>query len=149
MFDIREMLSSKYALSNQWTTFCKECRGNLVFDPHTNELICCSCGRVSESREIGESFFAGLSSHGMENESALGMTYDFELPTIIGDERFDAHGRGVQESFELSRLRKLNNFTISKDSKWRNLTKGMDEIRRITEMLNLGYATAERAYQIY
>ncbi len=148
------MVNRQYLLNDESAYICKMCRGKLVMDPSTSERICSTCGTVNEVQESNHPVFQSPLSLGSEtqmplSDSALGMTYDLNLPTVISNKSTDAHGREIQGNYEMSRLRNLNTFTIYNDSKWRNLSKAIDEIRRITDMMGLGNVVAERAYQTY
>ncbi|MCL5069161.1 MAG: hypothetical protein M1368_12545, partial [Thaumarchaeota archaeon] len=120
---------------------CRVCHGKLTYDPNTDERICSTCGVVSEVPGTYARF--GISNpspydteYNRNNHSAV-MTYDIDLPTVIDYKNVDAHGRGITQSYELHRLRQLNDFTISRDSKRRSLSKAIDVIKRAAELLEL------------
>jgi transcription initiation factor TFIIB len=75
--------------------------------------------------------------------------YDTGLPTFIDKKNRDASGKQIISSPEMERLRKLNRFIITNDSKTRNLNKAGREIQRITEILGMNSLIAERANYIY
>ena len=129
---------------------CKMCRGDLTYDPNTGERVCTSCGVVSEVSGTCPRFYVSNSFEGTDrNNPSSAMSYDIDLPTVIDHKDVDAHGRGLAQSYELHRLRQLNDFTISRDSKRRSLSKAIDVIKRATELLNLSDAVADVAYEIY
>ncbi len=147
------MLSTQDTLSETYLSICKNCGGRLVCDPDTNESVCGSCGTVCESADTP---FASLGSWSpgaiprpIAAETAHKMTYDIDLPTVIGNRNVDARGNGIYDSYELNRLRKLDNLMISRDSKRRSLAKAIETIKRATEMLGAGDGVAEAAYEIY
>ncbi len=148
------MLSTQETVYETDSALCKFCRGRLVYDPDADERVCCSCGMVSENVGTHFGFSSSSRSFGLNvrpdaAESASSMTYDIDLPTVIGSKNFDAHGNGIRDSYELSRLRKLNNLTIYGEPKRKSLSKAIDTIRRATEMLGVGDAVGDVAYEIY
>lgn len=144
------MLSTRNAMHQTDLLICGMCRGKLICDPDAGEIICPSCGAVSESNaKLSTSWSQGYGSGLTGTDSSYKISYDFELPTVIGSGNFDAHGNGIPESYELSRIRKWDNRTLSRDPKRRSLEKAAATIRRATEMLGVGVAVAEAAYEIY
>ncbi|HXU96307.1 MAG TPA: hypothetical protein VFP45_07730 [Candidatus Nitrosotalea sp.] len=126
---------------------CISCNGKLIVDLEKNEKICSTCGIVIEHEfdhhpgyELG---------HSSNNEPTSSMMYDISLSTLIDKKNVDVNGKQIFGSFEMEKLRRLNKFTISNDSKIRNLNKAMTDIRRITEILGFGNSIAERASYIY
>lgn len=127
---------------------CLSCTGKLVFDVEKDEKICSNCGIVTGSDADfttgdGTEHFAG------NNEPTSSMMYDISLSTLIDKKNTDVNGRQIYGSFEMEKLRRLNKFTISNDSKIRNLNKAITDIRRITGILGFGNLVAERASYIY
>jgi len=144
------VLSNQRTITSPEVSCCRLCRGKLTYDPNTGERVCCSCGVVSETPGISASYFSGSFSSGLEIvESLSNIEYDIDLPAFIDTKNVDAHGKGIRESYELYRLRKLNNLTISRDPKRRSLSKAIETIRKAAEMLGLSDAVAEMAYEIY
>ncbi len=88
-----------------------------------------------------------------ENENFDGptssMMYDIGLPSFIDKKNVDASGKQISHYSEMEKLRRLNKFTMSHDSKTKNLNKAVREIRRITEILGMAPSIAERASYIY
>ena len=148
------MLVSKITNVERESTICRFCRGNLVSDPNSGERICCSCGIVSEVTTGSIQYFSGslelgLQTEPLDSDPVSSMMYDIDLPAAIDARNVDAHGRGIYSGYELSRLRRLNSLTITRDSKRKSLSKAVDIIRRVVEALSLGEAVAQRAFQIY
>jgi transcription initiation factor TFIIB len=126
---------------------CIACSGKLIFDLEKNEKICSTCGIVIENEfDHHPSYELG---HSGNNEPTSSMMYDISLSTLIDKKNVDANGKQIFGSFEMEKLRRLNKFTISNDSKIRNLNKAMTDIRKITEVLGFGNLIAERASYIY
>jgi len=125
---------------------CISCRGKLIFDLEKNEKICSSCGIVTEYDSDHQNYDA---EHSSNNEPTSSMMYDISLSTVIDKKNVDASGKQISGGFEMEKLRRLNKFTISNDSKIRNLNKAMTDIRRITGILGFGNSIAERASYIY
>ncbi len=136
-----------------YSAICRVCRGRLICDPDTDERVCSSCGMVSEGAGNHFGFSSSYSSFTLtrpdSTESSSSMAYDIDLSTVIGNKNFDAHGNGIRDGYELSRLRKLNNITLCRDPKRRSLAKAIDTIKRATEMLGVGDSVGELAYEIY
>jgi transcription initiation factor TFIIB len=135
-------------------TTCPSCKGNLVSDMERGEEICSHCGMVLDARfDAISSESVGFFSAGTENENFKKptslMMYEIGLPTFIDKKNVDSSGKKIQEYYEVEKLRRLNKFTISNDSKTRNLNKAIREILRITEILGMSPSIAERASYIY
>jgi transcription initiation factor TFIIB len=77
------------------------------------------------------------------------MAYDLHLHTLIGRDDRDAEGRPIQSGYEFYQLRRLNNSTISRNSKISNQMKAMVEIERATTKLGLSPAVSKEAQEIY
>jgi transcription initiation factor TFIIB len=75
--------------------------------------------------------------------------YDLHLHTLIGSNNLDANGKRIQSNHEFDQLRRMNNFTISRDSKISNEMKAMGEIDRITSTLGLSGLVAKEAQEVY
>ena len=132
---------------------CASCNGGLVSDIEKNERFCSNCGIVA--RQNYDSVDPQIHALG-EFDSTLGpqdptstMMYDISLSTFIDKKNVDSSGKQIRGYAEMEKLRKLNKFTISNDSKTRNLIKAMKEIRKITEILGMSTLIAERASYIY
>ena len=129
---------------------CTVCNGKLVSDLDNGEKICSSCGIVTKDdhgsyyNETGSSTTSTIKT----GEPTSLMMYDIGLPSMIGSKNVDANGKHFHNP-EMEKLRKLNRFTISDNSKTKNLNKAVGEIRRITEIIGLNTLVAERASYIY
>ena len=130
---------------------CTVCNGKLVSDFYNGEKICSSCGIVTRENQ-------GLSLNETDSSSTTNATnndgptslmmYDIGLPSIIDSKNIDANGKYIHNP-EIEKLRRLNKFTISSNSKTKNLNKAISEIRRITEIVGFNALIAERASYIY
>ena len=132
---------------------CKYCRGTLVYDSKNGEQVCAVCGVVSDTPKL-YSEYTGWSDHQFvpsrdRDSPSTTMAYDMDLPASIDYSNVDAHGRNLPKSYELHRLRQINNFTLSRDPKRRNLSKAIDVMKQAAQLLNLGAAVVENAYRIY
>jgi len=133
---------------------CPSCSGKLVSDLDRGERICISCAVVIDERShTGNSSDANFTPTYLENENmneqTSQMMYHIGLSTVIGKKNVDAFGKQIRGHSEMENLRRLNKFTISNDSKTKNLNKAIREIRRISEMLGISHSVAERASYIY
>jgi transcription initiation factor TFIIB len=141
------MLAETMARSRRESVVCKECRGEVLFDSDSGEQVCSVCGVVSTPS------FAAYSpidqARQLHEEPETRMVYDVHLHTLIGNERTDANGRYIQQSHDFDQLRRLNNSTISRDSKISNQMKALDEINRLTEALGLSNLVAKEAQELY
>lgn len=126
---------------------CISCMGKLIFDLEKNEKICSNCGIVTEHDSDNHQNYD--LEHSSNSEPISSMMYDISLSTIIDKKNVDASGKQISGGFEMEKLRRLNKFTISNNSKIRNLNKAMTDIRRITGILGFGNSIAERASYIY
>jgi transcription initiation factor TFIIB len=147
------MFSVYMSLENNLSNFdgstCPTCIGKLVSDADKGERVCSNCGIVIEQNFETGSMFSTYPENGDVKEPTSLMMYDMWLPTFIDKKNVDASGKQIQGYHEIEKLRRLNKFTISNDSKARNLNKAIREIRRITEILGMSTSIAERASYIY
>jgi len=124
----------------------------LIFDVNTDERICNKCGVVIPScDEFLHNVTCANAKDGdqLVTESlANNMMYEISLPSFIGQRNIDANGKQIRSS-TFDKMRRLDKFTLANDNKMRNLNKAIREIRRITEILGLKTAVAERATYIY
>jgi transcription initiation factor TFIIB len=130
------------------TTHCKECRGELVFDPETGENACGMCGVVESSTpELSGMPVEAVVSGRAQPESNL--LYDLQLHTLIGGQDVDANGHRVGAELGFGHLRRLNNMTISRSSKTSNELKAVSEIGRIVDSLKLPSSVGIQAQELY
>ncbi len=139
-------------LLNEEHVTCPSCKGKIILDHEKGEKFCSNCGIIVNAfhgfdETNHKEFFANIENSGLE-PTAL-MMYDTGLPTFIGKKNVDASGKQINSPPEMERLRKLNHFIISNDSRARNLNKASREIQRITEILGMNSLIAERASYIY
>lgn len=133
---------------------CPSCKGKIVSDIDRGEKFCSHCGIVIDeclhSANSGNmDFFSAYHENENTNEQTSQMMYHVGLPTLIGKKNVDAFGKQIRGHSEMENLRRLNKFTISNDSKTKNLNKAIREIRRISETLGISQSIAERASYIY
>jgi transcription initiation factor TFIIB len=148
------MLANHEATTTDDPILCTVCNGQLICDPDTGEEICGNCGIVvRENIEIAAErrafTFEEMDKRYRTGEPTSLMMYDMGLSSFIDNKNIDANGKQIQGYSEIERLRRLNKITVSNNSKTKNLTKAMREIRRITEILGIGTPVAERAAYIY
>jgi len=130
---------------------CTICNGRLVSDFDNSEKICSMCGIVmrddhgSSVNEIDSSSTTNITKN--DGPTSI-MMYDIGLPSIIDRKNVDANGKHIHGP-EIEKMRRLNKFTISGNSKTKNLNKAINEIRRITEIIGFNALIAERACYIY
>ncbi|MBI5697544.1 MAG: hypothetical protein HZC29_03410 [Thaumarchaeota archaeon] len=135
----------------QSQTTCTACDGALIFDVHTDERICNKCGIVMPAcDEFLHNVTCNQTTPLQTSVESLAnnMMYEISLHTFIGKKDVDVNGKSTK-SFHMEKMRKLDKLTITNDNKARNLNKAIREIRRITEILGLKSAVAERAAYIY
>ncbi|SMH71420.1 transcription initiation factor IIB [Candidatus Nitrosotalea okcheonensis] len=147
-------MSLQNVSTNSDDTTCPSCKGKLVSDLDRGERICSHCAIVIDERFHSANsgnmdFFSTYRESESTNEQTSQMMYHVGLPTLIGKKNVDAFGKQIHGHSEMENLRRLNKFTISNDSKTKNLNKAIREIRRISEMLGISHSVAERASYIY
>jgi len=133
---------------------CPSCNGKLVSDLDRGERVCSHCAVVIDERFYSANsenadFVSTYTENENTNEQTSQMMYHIGLSTLIGKQNVDAFGKQIRGYSEMENLRRLNKFTISNDSKTKNLNKATREIRRISEMLGISQSIAERASYIY
>ncbi len=131
---------------------CAVCNGKLVFDFDNGEKICSLCGIVTRDNHDSSlneiSLSSTTSNVTMNDGQTSSMMYNIGLPSIINSKNVDANGKHIHDP-DIEKLRRLNKFIISGNSKTKNLNKAIGEIRRITEIIGFNVLIAERAYYIY
>lgn len=128
---------------------CTVCNGKLVSDLDNGEKICSLCGIVTRDNHGSSHNETDSSTSNTKSvEPTSLMMYDIGLPGIIDNKNVDANGKHFHNP-EIEKLRRLNKFTISGNSKTKNLNKAVGEIRRITEIIGFNALIAERASYIY
>jgi transcription initiation factor TFIIB len=141
------MLTERMVAVQRKFAVCKECRGELLFDPDSSEQICAGCGIVSEPSYVP--YYPSSLNHEINEEPESKMVYDLHLHTLIGNDNTDANGRHIRLSSEFDQLRRLNSSTISRDSKISNEMKALNEINQITQSLGLSTLVAKEAQDVY
>ncbi|HJT09546.1 MAG TPA: hypothetical protein VJ771_02060 [Candidatus Nitrosotalea sp.] len=132
---------------------CPTCKGKIISDVEKGERICSICGMVRDSYfdtiHLENSPFTSNVMNENSNTPTSLIMYDIGLPTFIDQKNVDVNGKTIPGRSEFEKLRRLNRFSISNDSKTRNLKKAVKEILRITEILGMSPSIAERASYIY
>lgn len=145
-------MSAEPYLKDVEEDICPSCKGFLISDIERGERICSSCGVVRGSQfdsiHSQSSSFLVSDPDSFKTPTSL-MMYEIGLPTFIDKKNVDANGNALQSNSDIEKLRRLNKFAISNDSKTRNLKKAIKEIMRITEILGMSPSIAERASYIY
>jgi transcription initiation factor TFIIB len=141
------MLAERMAEVQRRSSVCRECRGELLFDPDSGEQVCAGCGIVSEPAYAP--FYPSSLNHEINEEPESKMVYNLHLHTLIGNDNRDANGRHIRLSNEFDQLRRLNSSTISRDSKISNEMKALNEINHITQSLDLSSLVAKEAQDVY
>lgn len=141
------MLAERMTVVQKKVTVCRECTGELLFDPDSGEQICAGCGIVSEPSYAP--YYPSSLNHDINEEPESKMAYNLQLHTLIGSDKTDANGRHIRLSSEFDQLRRLNSSTISRDSKISNEMKALNEINHITQSLGLSAIVGKEAQDVY
>ena len=132
---------------------CKECHEKLVFAEDNGEQVCNHCGVVSDRPNFSFShspdYIAAMTNSTPREQPTSRMMYDLNLPTVIDSEDFDANGKRIQRSYELTQLRRWNIYTISRESRRNNEVQAMREIDQIVGAVGLPNSVAREACEIY
>jgi transcription initiation factor TFIIB len=125
---------------------CVECGGQLILDPESGEDICRTCGVVRTTWD-GPMYELGNSWTQQGAEVSSNLMYDIQLHTLIGTA--DSNGVKTGQNHDYERLRRMNLFTITRDSKIDNGMRAMNEINRVVAVLGLSNSVAREAQEIY
>jgi transcription initiation factor TFIIB len=136
--------------------FCKECGGELIWDPDSGEVVCRSCGLVVADHVVstGPEWKAfTLEEHQERDRVGPPVSfsiYDKGLSTTIGGVSRDARGKRIpnERKFEILRLRKWQAMSTVNNSE-RNLAQAMSELDRLSDSLHLPHAIQEKAAVTY
>jgi transcription initiation factor TFIIB len=139
------------------TTVCPECEGQLVVDEEHGETVCADCGLVVEEKEVDRGpEWRAFDSAERDSKSRVGapttkMMHDKGLSTNIGWQDKDAFGRALssKQRRQMQRLRTWNERFRTRDSKERNLKQALGEIDRMASALGLPENVRETASVIY
>ncbi len=140
---------------SDFSTYCVECNGELIFDPVRGEQICSNCGFVQETRifDLGPEWRAYDSAEEQSRSRSGGpisfMKPNLGLKTEISSKNRDGIGNSLTSDKRrlFYRLSKLHNQEV--DPKQRNLKTAMYEIRRICSCLGLKNTVAELSARYY
>jgi len=139
-------------------TKCPECgSGNLVEDYDRGEIICQSCGLVTNDKVMDRGpEWRAFTKEERESRGRVGvpMSYsmhDKGLSTVIDRINRDAYGKQlpIATRLEMLRLRKWQIRTRVHSSIDRNLAQAMAELDRLTDNLHIPAQVKERAAVIY
>jgi transcription initiation factor TFIIB len=132
---------------------CNECHGPLVLAEDTGEQICRVCGVVSdiasEPMSYSPDYVATVTNSTSRESPTSTMMYNLNLPTVIDKRNFDANGRKIQGTYELTQLRRWNDYTISGEPKRNNQVKAMRDIDQIVRAAGLPDSVSREACEIY
>ena len=146
------MSAGEQVASETRRNFCAECLSDLFWDPENGEQVCGKCGTVSPSTP---DLTVYVPQSGSRQESAAPvdpmksiLERELNLSTLIDGSDIDARGKQLASNHELKQLRRLNTI-VSWDSSNRRLSRGLEEIERLSDLLGVNDAVARRAYEIY
>ena len=139
------------------TTTCPECEGNLITDTEHGETVCSECGLVVEQDSVDRGpEWRAFDSSERDSKSRVGapttnMMHDKGLSTNIGWQDKDAYGKSLssRQRQRMQRLRTWNERFRTRDSKERNLKQALGEIDRMASALGLPEDVRETASVIY
>jgi len=139
------------------TTTCPECEGNLITDTEHGETVCSECGLVVEQDSVDRGpEWRAFDSSERDSKSRVGapttnMMHDKGLSTNIGWQDKDAYGKSLssRQRQRMQRLRTWNERFRTRDSKERNLKQALGEIDRMASALGLPDNVRETASVIY
>src|SRR2546425_973549 len=156
-------------------SLCSLCRGVVITDSSSGELLCSSCGVViKEKLETSSPMWRSFSITDYDDKARAGFPSSLQiddtgLSTYIGasspqarstkhaDSESDPHEKekGVDyvhrasSPLPINRLRKLNAMLVSSTPISRNLRRSTWEINRSCSVLGLSWAIAERSTYFY
>lgn len=133
--------------------FCGECHGKFVSVEDSGEQVCNGCGVVSDRPNFSTSQWpesaAAVTNSTLREQPTSRMMYNLNLPTVIDSEDFDASGKRIRRSYELTQLRRWNLYTISRESNRNNEVQAMREIDQIVGAVGLPDSVAREACEVY
>lgn len=137
------------------STLCTVCKGSLISDPQSGEIICSCCGLVSSDRavETGAEWrnFGAETTSSRVGEPASLAKHDMGLATIIGRANKDANGGILRTDARsaIERLRTWDRRIQSRASSDGNLLHAFEELARLKGKLGLNDAMVEKTAYVY
>jgi transcription initiation factor TFIIB len=140
----------------QISTMCSVCRGNLVSDQESGEVVCSSCGlvlsdRAAETRAEWRDFGAESAKKIRTGANTSLARHDMGLATVIGKNDRDASGiaLGTDARYAINRLRMWDYRIQLRTSFDKNLRAAFDELNKLKPKLGLSDAMVEKTAYIY
>lgn len=128
----------------------------IVFDQEKGEYVCLTTGEVLEERVIDErAEWRAFTPEERERRARTGSpitttVHDMGFATSIDYSDRDASGRKISDKkLQLQKLRKWQARTRIQTSMDRNLAQALNELERLSELLNLPTHVREEAARIY
>lgn len=140
----------------QISTVCSVCRGSLVSDQESGEVVCSSCGlvlsdRAAEARAEWRDFGAESAKKVRTGARMSLARHDMGLATVIGRTDRDASGSALATDarYAINRLRMWDYRIQQHTSLDRNLRTAFDELNKLKPKLGMSDAMVEKAAYIY
>ena len=154
---IRTKPTETEAETEDETTGCPECGGDVTADSEHGETVCRDCGLVVEEDAVDRGpEWRAFDAAEKDSKSRVGapttnMMHDKGLSTNIDWRDKDAYGNslGARQRKKMQRLRKWNERFRTRDSQERNLKQALGEIDRMSSALGLPENVRETASVIY
>ena len=137
---------------------CPECgSSHLVRDYGRGELICEGCGLIVDESYIDQGpEWRAFDSEQKQKKARTGAPLDYTLPdkglsTVIGWQNKDSYGKSIptRNRAQLYRLRKWQRRIRFGDVSERSLTPGIQEIDKLSSLMELPRNVREAAAMIY
>jgi transcription initiation factor TFIIB len=140
------------AFEDPTTSVCPECRGRIIQDFDSGEVVCSGCGLVISSKTVCmEPEWRVFDKTQYETRPRADLTPVNRGPyTIIGPVYRDSKGGRIKEESRLRMLRlKRRQVGLTKDSVETSMGHAVDEIERLSEGLHTPQPVREEAEAIY
>jgi len=125
---------------------CPLCRGKIVLDIESSEIICNSCGVVvGNDFALRESRLRELASR--QDQSAIAAPNHL-AQTFIDRRNVDSKGKKIPTADNMFMMRRLD-FQSSAENSDRSFRRALQEITRICGRLGLGIAVQREAVSVY
>lgn len=139
------------------STICPECGGELHTEGDRAEVVCSECGLIVETDDIDRGpEWRAFDATERDEKSRVGaprtkMMHDEGMSTNIGWQDKDGYGNSLssRQRRRMKRLRTWNERFRTRDSKERNLKQALGEIDRMASALGLPKNVRETASVIY
>jgi len=131
--------------SGDWKQ-CPLCRGKIVFDFESGEIICNSCGLVVRN----DYALNDLEAKEAPSMGEIGTIAPMNRlgQTFIDRRNVDSRGKKIETTDDMYMMRRLD-FQASADNSDRSYRRALQEITRITERLGIGTTVQREAMSIY